>query len=64
MQEIRVPAGSIRYQDEGSSTDGAPTLLFVHGVFMNHLAWRKVVPPLAGEFRCIAPDCSARTRSR
>ena len=52
MQEITLSAGTIRYRDEGAG----PTLIFVHGVFMNHLAWRKVVPSLIAEFRCITPD--------
>lgn len=52
MREITLSAGTIRYVDEGTG----PTLLFIHGVFMNHLAWRKVVPSLATTFRCITPD--------
>ena len=51
MQEVTLSAGTIRYRDEGTG----PTLLFIHGVFMNHLAWRKVVPSLVAEFRCITP---------
>jgi pimeloyl-ACP methyl ester carboxylesterase len=30
--------------------------LFVHGLLVNGDLWRKVVPLLAGEFRCITPD--------
>jgi len=30
--------------------------VFVHGVFVNADLWRKVVPELAKEFRCITPD--------
>jgi len=52
MQKVTLSAGTIRYRDEGTG----PTLLFIHGVFMNHLAWRKVVPSLVAEFRCITPD--------
>ena len=37
MQEVTLSAGTIRYRDEGIG----PTLLFIHGVFMNHLAWRR-----------------------
>ena len=30
--------------------------MFVHGLLANGDLWRKVVPELAGDFRCIAPD--------
>lgn len=50
--EVHLPQGTIRYRDEGS---GDP-LLFVHGVVVNGDLWRKVVPPLAKDFRCIVPD--------
>jgi pimeloyl-ACP methyl ester carboxylesterase len=30
--------------------------VFVHGLLVNGDLWRKVVPLLAGEFRCITPD--------
>jgi pimeloyl-ACP methyl ester carboxylesterase len=50
--EVHLPQGTIRYRDEGS---GEP-LLFVHGVIVNGDLWRKVVPRLSPEFRCIVPD--------
>ena len=31
-------------------------VLFVHGLLVNGLLWRKVVPKLGGQFRCITPD--------
>jgi pimeloyl-ACP methyl ester carboxylesterase len=49
---VDVPAGTIEYRERG---DG-PAIVFVHGVGVNGDLWRKVVPRLAGEFRCIAPD--------
>jgi len=49
---IELPQGVIRYYDVGSG----PTLVFVHGVFVNGTLWRDVVPSLASRFRCIVPD--------
>ena len=48
---IALPAGTVRYLERGSG----PVLVFVHGVFVNALLWRKVVPLLEGSFRCILP---------
>ena len=31
-------------------------LVFVHGLLVDGLLWRKVTPLLEGEFRCIVPD--------
>jgi pimeloyl-ACP methyl ester carboxylesterase len=50
--EIHLQQGAIRYREEGS---GEP-LLFVHGVVTNGDLWRKVVPRLSKDFRCIVPD--------
>ena len=47
-----VPAGTIAYRERGSG----PPLVFLHGVGVNGDLWRKVVPPLAADHRCIAPD--------
>jgi pimeloyl-ACP methyl ester carboxylesterase len=49
---VRVPAGTLEYRERGS---GSP-LVFVHGAAVNGDLWRKVVPELAGERRCIALD--------
>jgi len=54
-QEHRVtlPQGEVRYYESGA---GQP-VVFVHGVLVNALLWRKVVPDVAAAgFRCIAPD--------
>ena len=51
-QEVQTSFGPIRYRERGEG----PTLLFLHGIVANSALWRRVVPPLAGEFRCIAPD--------
>jgi pimeloyl-ACP methyl ester carboxylesterase len=50
--ESELPQGKIRYRDTG---EGKP-LVFVHGLLVDGLLWRKVTPLLEGEFRCIVPD--------
>jgi pimeloyl-ACP methyl ester carboxylesterase len=50
--ELHLPQGTIRYREDGT---GEP-LLFVHGVVVNGDLWRKVVPRLSKDFRCITPD--------
>ena len=52
QRTVEVPAGTIAYRESGQ---GRP-LVFVHGVGVNGDLWRNVVPGLAGEYRCIAPD--------
>jgi pimeloyl-ACP methyl ester carboxylesterase len=52
QREIRLPSGVVRYRERGSG----PVIVFVHGLLVNGDIWRKVVPLLAGEFRCITPD--------
>jgi pimeloyl-ACP methyl ester carboxylesterase len=54
MQELTLPQGTIRYREVGDP--GKPVTVFVHGLLVNGLLWRKVVPRLAGELRCIVPD--------
>ncbi|HVA19299.1 MAG TPA: alpha/beta hydrolase, partial [Solirubrobacteraceae bacterium] len=51
-QQIELAQGTIRYRDSG---EGKP-LVFVHGLLVDGLLWRKVTPTLEGEFRCIVPD--------
>jgi pimeloyl-ACP methyl ester carboxylesterase len=52
-KEVQLSGGTLAYWEEGSG----PPLLFVHGVFVNHLLWTsKLVPLLSDRFRCIAPD--------
>jgi pimeloyl-ACP methyl ester carboxylesterase len=52
MQEVSLPQGTIRYRDSGK---GEP-IVFVHGLLVNGSLWRKVVPLLEPDFRCIVPD--------
>jgi pimeloyl-ACP methyl ester carboxylesterase len=49
---VTTPAGTIEYRERGR---GSP-VVFVHGVGVNGDLWRAVVPGLADENRCIAPD--------
>ena len=51
-RELRLPQGTIRYRERG---DGEP-VVFAHGLLVNGDLWRKVVPALAGGYRCITPD--------
>jgi pimeloyl-ACP methyl ester carboxylesterase len=51
-REIQLEQGSVRYREVGS---GEP-ILFVHGVLVNGVLWREVVPRLSGRFRCVVPD--------
>jgi pimeloyl-ACP methyl ester carboxylesterase len=52
QKEVRLDGGTIRYREQGSG----PNIVFVHGLLVNGDLWRKVVPPLAGKYRCITPD--------
>jgi pimeloyl-ACP methyl ester carboxylesterase len=48
----QVSAGTIEYRERGTG----PPIVFVHGVGVNGDLWRRVVPRLADQYRCIAPD--------
>jgi pimeloyl-ACP methyl ester carboxylesterase len=52
QKEVSLDSGPIRYRERGS---GEP-IVFVHGLLVNGDLWRKVVPLLAKDFRCITPD--------
>jgi pimeloyl-ACP methyl ester carboxylesterase len=52
QRTVEVPQGRIAYREIGR---GRP-IVFVHGVGVNGDLWRHVVPGLAGDYRCIAPD--------
>ena len=49
-----------RYRERGT---GEP-IVFVHGALVNADLWRKVVPELAKDFRCIAPDLPLGSHER
>jgi pimeloyl-ACP methyl ester carboxylesterase len=50
---VTLPQGTVAYSDTGG--DGPP-VVFVHGAFVDGTLWRKVVPALDGNARCIVPD--------
>ncbi|MGH3358744.1 MAG: alpha/beta fold hydrolase [Nocardioidaceae bacterium] len=52
MPTTTVPAGPIEYDDTGGDR---PVLVFLHGLFMSGTTWRKVVPLLRDDYRCITP---------
>jgi pimeloyl-ACP methyl ester carboxylesterase len=52
QKDVELPSGIVRYRERGAG----PSLLFVHGFLVNGALWRKVVPELAPDFRCIVPD--------
>lgn len=52
MPDLELPAGTIHYQDTGG--DG-PTVVFLHGLIMDHTMWREVVPALEPECRWVLP---------
>src|SRR5260370_26828602 len=49
---IELEQGTVHYRDRG---EGRP-IVFVHGLLVNGLLWRKVTAALEPQFRCIAPD--------
>ena len=51
-KELRLRQGTVAYHEAGSG----PPLVLVHGALVNANHWRKVVPPLAAEFRCLTLD--------
>lgn len=51
-ERVDLPQGTLRYHDTGT---GEP-LVFVHGLVTNADHWRRVIPDLRDDYRCIAPD--------
>ena len=51
-RKVQLSQGAIHYREAG---DGE-TIVFIHGALVNGILWRKVVPILAKQFRCIVPD--------
>ena len=49
---LDLPGGRIKAHESGSG----PPIVFVHGLLVNANLWRKVVPRLAPDFRCITLD--------
>lgn len=57
--DIAILDSTIHYQETGS---GAP-IVFLHGNPTSSYLWRKVIPRLEGEGRCLAPDLIGMGRS-
>jgi pimeloyl-ACP methyl ester carboxylesterase len=51
VPEISLTAGTIDYQDTGGE---GPVVVLLHGLLMNHLLWREVMPALT-PYRCVLP---------
>lgn len=51
-RELDLPQGRLRAFESGTGTP----VVFVHGALVNANLWRKVVPTLAPDFRCVALD--------
>lgn len=59
-RDLDLPRGTIRCFEAGT---GAP-IVFVHGALVNANLWRKVVPRLAPDFRCIVLDLPLGAHAR
>lgn len=57
---VRTSQGSIAYRDTGTG----PPVVFVHGLLVNGELWRKIVPRLSRDFRCLVPDLPLGSHSR
>lgn len=51
--QVELSAGVIDYTDTGGT---GPVLVFQHGVVMSGTVWRKVIPELSDQCRCIVPE--------
>ena len=52
MPTVELPQGRVHFRDEGEG----PVVVLVHGVLVNGLLWRKVVPELTGGARVVVPE--------
>lgn len=60
-KELELPQGRLRYFNTGSG----PPIVFVHGALVNPNLWRKVVPRLAQDYRCVSLELPlGRTSTR
>lgn len=51
-KHIQVLGKRMAYTEEGEG----PPIVFLHGNPTSSFLWRKVIPPVAGQGRCLAPD--------
>jgi pimeloyl-ACP methyl ester carboxylesterase len=59
-RDLNLSAGTISYRESGSGTP----IVFVHGLLVNGLLWRKVAPQLEGAGRVIVPDWPLGSHTR
>jgi pimeloyl-ACP methyl ester carboxylesterase len=52
QKQVQLPQGTLAYRERGA---GEP-IVFIHGLLVNGDLWRKVVPELSKDYRCIVPD--------
>ena len=52
LSHLETSAGTIDYVDTGGE---GPTLVFVHGLVMDHTLWGTVIEGLRADHRCVAP---------
>jgi pimeloyl-ACP methyl ester carboxylesterase len=60
-RDLNLSAGTISYRESGS---GGTPIVFVHGLLVNGLLWRKVAPQLEGVGRVIVPDWPLGSHTR
>jgi pimeloyl-ACP methyl ester carboxylesterase len=60
QREVQLPQGALSYRERGS---GEP-IVFIHGLLVNGDLWRKVVPELSKDYRCIVPDLPLGSHSQ
>jgi pimeloyl-ACP methyl ester carboxylesterase len=59
MPTIRVNGTSLYYEEQGAG----PSVIFVHGAWVDHGTWAAVVGPLASQFRAVTYDRRGHSRS-
>ncbi|MFE0462707.1 alpha/beta fold hydrolase, partial [Kitasatospora sp. NPDC058965] len=60
---VPVPGGELAVLRWPAGTAGAPTVLALHGITANALAWGAIARELAGRVTLVAPDLRGRARS-
>ena len=53
MTTVRVNDSFMAYAEAGT---GDPAVVFLHGNPTSSYLWRRVIPHVAGQARCLAPD--------
>ena len=52
IRTVQLSQGAIHYREAGEGE----TIVFIHGALVNGALWRRVVPLLSKQYRCIVPD--------